>query len=280
MAITKSTSINKKNEGGLTAFPVASGETIYSNTLCGVNASGYLYNLTAATANAARMVVVVADDGNSNTPAATTANGSISGSLQESSAVAGDKTVRMCWTQGQFELTFTSIAQNQVGKTVYASDNFTVDETVTGARVGTLVTYISSTKGWVDLNKGYNRDGSFFIAGSLTAVTGTTAGGIMAVLNPLGSACLVEEFLLNVTTKSTGAATGDYGIAADGTTSNDGLLDGTNMETTGYHSIGVNGGTNGKYGRVLGATQYLTGTASASVAGLVGTYIAVLRPLA
>lgn len=280
MAVTKNQIVDKKDAGGLIAFPVASGETIYSNTLVGINASGYLFNLTAATANAARIVGVVADDSANSTPAATTANGSISGDLENSSAVAGDKTVRKVWTSGIFKLTFTSITQAMVGKTMYASDNFTVDDTISGAKVGTLVSYLSATSGWIDLNKGFNRDGSFVVTGSLTAVTSNTAGGIMAVLNPLGSACLVEEFLLNVTTKSTGAATGDYGIAADGTTSNDGLLDGTNMETTGYHSIGVNGGTNGKYGRVLGATQYLTGTASASVAGLVGSYIAVLRPLA
>ena len=47
----------------------------------------------------------------------------------------------------------TSITQAMVGKTMYASDNFTADDTITGAKIGTLVTYISATIGWVDLNK-------------------------------------------------------------------------------------------------------------------------------
>jgi hypothetical protein len=279
MAITRNIATEKKHEGNLTAFAVASGETIYQGSLVGINASGYLVNITAANANTIKLVGVVADASANSTPVATTANGSISGGLHVSSAIAGDKTVRNVWLSGQFLLTFTSITQAMVGVTVFASDNYTVDETLTGARVGTLVTYISATSGWVDLNK-FARDGGFVIAGALTAVTGTSAGGILAVANPYGSALLVEEFLLNVTTKSTGAGTGDYGVAANGTTSSDTLLDGTNMETTGYHSIGVNGGTNGKYGRVWGSTQFITGTASATLAGLVGTYIAVVRPLA
>jgi hypothetical protein len=276
MAITRNIATEKKNEGEVTAFAVASGETIYQGSLVGINASGYLVNITAANANTIKLVGVVQDGSANSTPAATSANGSISGGLNVSSAIAGDKTVRNVWLSGQFLLTFTSIAQANVGSTVYASDNYTVDETLTGARVGTLVTYISATSGWVDLNK-FARDGGFVITGALTAAGG--AGVVLNVANPYGSALLVEEFLLNITTKSTGAATGDFGIAATGVSS-DILLDGTNLETTGYHSIGVNGGTNGKYGRVWASTTFITGTGSAATTGLVGTYIAVVRPLA
>ena len=104
----------------------------------------------------------------------------------------------------------------------------------------------------------------------LTAVTGTTAGGILAWANPEGASIIVDRFMIDITTGSTGAATGDFGVAANGTTSNDTLLDGVNMQTTGIQDNIENQGTNGVAAKKMTSSQYITGTASATLAGMVG----------
>lgn len=106
---------------------------------------------------------------------------------------------------------------------------------------------------------------------ALTATTGTSGGGILAWANPEGRSIIVTRFMIDITTGSTGAATGDFGVAANGTTSADTLLDGYNMQTTGVADSIENGGTNGDAAIKMTSTQYITGTASATVAGLVGS---------
>ena len=159
MAVTAEQIINSKtaeNERGLQAYPVASGETIYKGTFAGVqSADGLLYDLDAAAISAGVVIVGVVADGSANAdgPAATTAAGSISGSLQESSAVAGDKTVRRLYTKGSFELTGSGFTQADVGQPIYASDNYTVTTTSASNQwIGTCVSFISATKIWVELN--------------------------------------------------------------------------------------------------------------------------------
>lgn len=278
MAVT----VNKQTESKEVGIPILgcikSGETIYKGTLVGLGKDGLWYDLDAGAVPGCRMVGIVADDSaNVTGPAATTASGSISGSMEVASAAAGDKTCREIYTEGKFLLTFTAIAQTDVGKTVFASDNYTVDEAMVNAvKVGSLITYISSTTGWVDLNKFYQADGSILLKYALTAVTGTTAGGILSKANPFGESVIVEHFFLDITTGSTGAANGDYGIAADGTTSSDTLIDGQTHSVVKIVSSLVNNGTNGGV-RKWGATEYITGTASATMAGVVGTAGAVVR---
>lgn len=277
MAVTAEQLIKIKDDNNSVtqAFPVASGQTIYKGTFAGVNASGYLVNLTTTTAPQVKMIVVV-KDGTANTtgPAATTANGSISGTYLEASADAGDKTVRQCYTYGTFEVTGSSLAQTAVGSTMYAIDNYTIDETnTTGGAAGTLVAYYSATSGLLELNRFYNGD-SVIVKGAVTAAT-TTTGGDAISWTP-GVVCYLEEFHLDITTEATGAATMDVGVAADGTTSSDTLIDGVDVGTAAiYANPYVNGGTNGAAPRKLTATQYVTGTPSASLAGLVGTWVAV-----
>ena len=114
---------------------------------------------------------------------------------------------------------------------------------------------------------------------ALTAVTGTTAGGVVSLLNPEGADLIITRLIVVVTTKSTGAATCDFGVAANGTTSSDILLDGVDVGTAaGTFDNVENQGTNGKSAVKWSSTQYLTGTASASLAGLVGNaYIEYVR---
>jgi len=106
---------------------------------------------------------------------------------------------------------------------------------------------------------------------ALTAVTTTTAGGALSVVNPLGVDLIVTDLILDITTEATGSATVDAGIAADGTTSADNLIDAGNVGAAVAVLNNVdNAGSNGKKCVKWGATEYLTITASATLAGLVG----------
>lgn len=106
---------------------------------------------------------------------------------------------------------------------------------------------------------------------AIAGVTATTGGAIAAIANPEGKALIIRNAVLDVTTKSTGAATVDVGVAADAVTSKDTLLDGLDVGTAaGTFDSAENGGTNGKSAVKWGATEYVTVTGSASTAGLVG----------
>lgn len=275
MAVTTNQVLTKKDEGGLQSFPVASGETIYQNTIVIVDSDGYLYNADAAAIGGGKIVAITSDNSaNASGPAATTANGSISGAKEESSAVAGDKTVRVCWTTGKFKLTGSGFSQASVGSTAYATDNFTINATGgSGIAIGTITEYISSTTVYVDINKYYNANGIIVQLIPLTATT-THAAGDTISWTP-GVRSYLMDMVLDVTTPATGVATIDIGVAANGTTASDILFDGTDIGTAAIYTtameqlIAATGNAAGS--QVIGATQYITGDASASTAGLVGT---------
>lgn len=100
-----------------------------------------------------------------------------------------------------------------------------------------------------------------------------TGGGIASVANPEGVTLIVEGLVLDVTTKATGACTADAGIAANGTTLNDTLIDGVDVGTAAITADDQkNAGTNGAGARRWGASEFLTvSTASGASAGLVGS---------
>jgi len=278
MAVTVEKAIEIRGAGEPLLLPVASGETIYKGTLAAIGGTGYLYNMDSAAARNARMIAVIADgSANATGPAATTSAGSISGDFEVGSAVAGDKTVRYCYTKALVKLEFTSIAQSDVGKTVRATDNYTVDEAQSGAvKIGTLVTYISATSGWVELNTFYQADGAVFYKGALVAATSTAVGGVISWQNTTGEAIIIEHIYLDITTGSTGAATLDVGVAASSTGTNDTLIDGCTASLVKVVSNLVNGGTHGGVAKVANS-YYVQGSASATVAGLVGTYNIIYR---
>lgn len=120
-------------------------------------------------------------------------------------------------------------------------------------------------------------DGALHVA--LTAATDTTAGGVLSMANPEGRDLYVTRLVLNIPTPSTGAAAVDAGIAANGTTSSDTLIDGKSVATAGVFDNIKDGGTNGKAGQKWGSGQFLTITASATTAGLVGEAIISYLPL-
>lgn len=121
------------------------------------------------------------------------------------------------------------------------------------------------------------QNGAYKVA--LTAATDTTAGGVLSLANPEGVPLIVTRLVIDVTTPSSGAAAIDAGIAANGTTSSDTLIDGASVATAAKVLDNVSdGGTNGKARQKWGASQFLTITASASAAGMVANaYIEYIR---
>lgn len=99
-----------------------------------------------------------------------------------------------------------------------------------------------------------------------------TAGGVLAWANPTGGSILVQRVILDVTTKATGACTLDVGVAANGTTLNDTLLDGVDVGTAaGVFDNIENQGTNGVAAKKVTSSQYVTASkATGAAAGLVG----------
>lgn len=115
---------------------------------------------------------------------------------------------------------------------------------------------------------------------ALTAGTTTTGGDVLSLANPEGVDLIIPSggFVLDITTAATGAANADAGIAADGTTTSDTLIDGVDIgSAAGVFDNGADKGTNG--GPVKwGSSQYITVTPSATAAGLVGyAYIKYIR---
>lgn len=113
----------------------------------------------------------------------------------------------------------------------------------------------------------------------LVAGTTTTGGDVLSLANPEGADLLITRFILHLTTEATGAATADAGVAADGETSADNLLDGVNIgAAAGVFDNIDDQGTNGQSVVAWDSDQYITVTPSASAAGLVGyAYIEYIR---
>lgn len=116
-------------------------------------------------------------------------------------------------------------------------------------------------------------EGKGALYGSLMAAITTTGGDALGLANPEGVALLITRFVLRITTEATGAANVDAGVAADGTTSADDLLDGQDVGSAAVVLDNIDDqGTNGQSVLEWGATEYVTVTPSATLAGLVGTY--------
>ncbi len=114
---------------------------------------------------------------------------------------------------------------------------------------------------------------------TITGVASTSGGGIAAIANPEGADLIVTRVVLDRTTKSTGAAAVNIGIAANATTSSDNLIDGVAAGAAAAVEDNVtDGGTNGKARQKWSSSQYLTVTGEASTAGLVGKlYVEYVR---
>lgn len=114
---------------------------------------------------------------------------------------------------------------------------------------------------------------SFVFCGALKAATTTAVGGVLKLQNKMGLDLIITDVLLDVTTKSTGAATLDIGVDDGGDVSNDTLFDGLDVGTAaGLFNAHKHAGTNGLHSVVWKKDEYIVASASATVAGLVGNY--------
>lgn len=106
------------------------------------------------------------------------------------------------------------------------------------------------------------------------------AGGVLSLANPEGVDIIVTRLVLDVTTAASAACTVDAGIAANGTTSSDNLIDGCDVNAAaGVFDNTKNVGSNGKGVQKWSPSQYLTiSKASGAAAGLAGSaYVEYVR---
>lgn len=100
-----------------------------------------------------------------------------------------------------------------------------------------------------------------------------TAGGVFAWANPMGATIHILSVEVDVTTVSTGACSLDIGVANDGTTLSDTIIDGASTATTARVIDNIkDAGTNGTSVQRCSSTQYVTGSVvgGGASAGLVG----------
>jgi len=105
----------------------------------------------------------------------------------------------------------------------------------------------------------------------VTMGSATGAGNALAWQNPTGGRIIVTSVVVDITTASGATTTIDVGVAADGTTSSDTLIDGKSTASAGVISSIDDGGTNGKAARALTATQFITGSITGTIGSFAGT---------
>jgi len=106
---------------------------------------------------------------------------------------------------------------------------------------------------------------------AITGVAATTGGALFAWQNPENVPIIVDRLEIDVLTKSTGAANGSFGTAANGTTSSANLIDTYALGGTEKVVNNIDDkGANGKSVQKMTTSQFITGTGSATTAGLTG----------
>lgn len=103
----------------------------------------------------------------------------------------------------------------------------------------------------------------------------TGDAGVFAWQNPETSAILVTRCVLDITTPATGTPSIDVGSNGDGTGSGDDLIDGQTIGDAAklldnFDDQGTNGQATIRLDENGGTTDWITGTATADPAGLVG----------
>ena len=116
-----------------------------------------------------------------------------------------------------------------------------------------------------------SKEAGFWLKGSLTA--SDSAGGVFAEENTYGTDLVVTRVLIAVTTGTSGACELDIGVAADGTTKAENLMDALDVSDAGVFDNITDGGSAGKSRQKLASGEFVTATADTGAsAGLVGTY--------
>lgn len=105
----------------------------------------------------------------------------------------------------------------------------------------------------------------------VTMTSATGAGAALAWQNPTGGRIIVTSVVIDITTASGATTTIDVGVAADGTTSSDTLIDGKSTATAAVISSIDDGGSNGKAARALTSAQFVTGSITGTIGSFAGT---------
>lgn len=107
---------------------------------------------------------------------------------------------------------------------------------------------------------------------TLTGVVATTGGGVGGWTNPEAGSIMIKRVLVNITTKSTGAANLAVGSTATNiTTSSNNLLDALDVGTAAVLADNITDkGSAGKSRQLLATGKFVTFTGSADTSGLVG----------
>ena len=124
--------------------------------------------------------------------------------------------------------------------------------------------------------------GAYYEDVAITAAIGTGGGGLLSVANPEGVDLIITRAVMDITEASDAAGTADLGIAADGTTSADNLIDGADINTASVLDNIINKGSNGKELLRWPAGSYLTltkktGAASAEIGLEARVFVEYLR---
>lgn len=114
--------------------------------------------------------------------------------------------------------------------------------------------------------------GSYVYRGALTAATTTAVGGMVTLQNTSGYDLLVKDAYVEIATVSTGAATYNLGTDTTGTTTSATIL----AATSDAKVLGIVVGSVVRWKK----DTFIVGTASATVAGLVGSYYIEATPIA
>lgn len=180
MAVTAN-QIVKRQDGCRRSYPVAASTNIYEGTLVFINAAGNADDDTATGVNAFAGIAVRQAD--------------------NSSGSAGDIDVEV-YTEGDFELTGTSLALTDNGMPIYADDNYAcvLSLGATSVRIGTVVRSVSTTKAIVAIKP--NQVGALEVA-PLTTITIADAAGTpdyalsaLTTSSPYGLATAAEAISL------------------------------------------------------------------------------------
>ena len=153
MAVTAN-QVVKMQDGDRRSYPVAASTNIYEGTLVYVNAAGYATSSTATGVNGFIGIAVAQAD--------------------NSSGSNGDINVEV-YTEGDFELVSSGLAQTDVGMPAYGDDNYAVVNALgsTSVRIGTFVKINSATKPVVSIKP--SNVGALEVA-ALTTITHSSPG--------------------------------------------------------------------------------------------------------
>jgi len=132
-AATANAVIEGRGEGGIVPFAVKASTHIYRNTAVGVDPTvGYARPATAGATPDIRCGIAREE-------------------VDNSSGASGAKKVEV-YTEGEFLLTGSGLAQTDVGSLVYWSDDSTITKTSTNnVLAGRITETVSATQAWVRL---------------------------------------------------------------------------------------------------------------------------------